>query len=148
MILQDLFSGFCATFGMTGFSYILARIKDDNFREPELLNILLFTKIKRFRSKRRHLAGWIMHFLIGVALMSLFNALWHFAIIPPLYSYTMIMGVCAGILACVGWHMLFKLSSPDPPVALKHFYLQLIFAHILFSIVGLAVHQLWFLYGF
>lgn len=145
MIVLNIFSGFCATFVMTGFSYMLARIRDDNFRQPELLNTLLFERKKLVYSKRHNLAGWTIHFLIGVGMISLLNALWYFDIVSPSYFNAMVIGIGAGALGVLGWHLIFRSSAIDPPVVLKHFYLQLVVAHIIFTITGLALYKLWLL---
>lgn len=145
LLLLNFVSGCCAIFCMTGFSYILARITGENFREPELLNILLpSTKIGGY-TNRRHWKGWIIHFIIGFAFASTFNALWSFDLFSASWSNAGVFGLCAGILSVGCWYIFIKWSSVEPPVILKGFYVQLVLAHIIFSLVTLAIYKLWIL---
>ncbi len=62
-----------ATIIMTAFSYIYSELKNEKFKEPQLINILInrYPNIKRSIGKR-HLLGWILHFLIGFIFTALF----------------------------------------------------------------------------
>lgn len=133
-----------ATSCMTLFSYILSNIKSSQFREPELLNSLICrsTSIKLTPSKNSGL-GWAIHYLIGFLFIVLFHLIWNLTGLEPNVITGAVLGFVAGIVGITGWIIMFKLNPKEPQIEFKNFYLQLLFAHIIFGASAGLVYQFW-----
>ncbi|MGB7785231.1 MAG: hypothetical protein WBL27_03935 [Salinimicrobium sp.] len=138
------FSSVAGTAAMTVFSYIMANIKNDQFKEPELLNKLLdsSTMISGNFSKN-NVAGWLIHFSIGFAFIFLFSLLWNFTALDPSWLTAAGFGFVAGIIGVLGWETMFKLNSAPPDIQLKKFFVQLLFAHVIFALAAFLVYGWW-----
>lgn len=138
-LLKVILAGILGTILMTGFSYILARLKDQEFREPRLLNMILRrSTYDKVNPSNNSILGWVVHFSIGIILMTLFY------IIHLIFSFSisfmsiLVYGVFAGILSILSWHLMFIISPNSENVELKEFYVQILIAHVLFAL-GAAV---------
>lgn len=137
-------SGLVATTLMTGFSYLIAAVKKSQFREPELLNILITrSPILPVRVPDRHLLGWAIHYTIGWIFVLVFDYIWRSSLLNPTLASGCLLGFIAGIIGILGWQLFFTLS-PDPPrIPLKNFYLQLLVAHVIFGLGAALVYVFW-----
>jgi len=117
---------------MTLFSYVMSDMRRKQFREPVLLNKLLYrTYVLRIPSD--HPAGWIIHYGVGL----LFNILYWIVIDyhgyrPGLFLFV-VLGAISGILGCLVWEVTFQLHPDSPRTNFREFYGQLFFAHVLFG---------------
>ncbi len=128
---------------MTIFSYIMANVKHNQFKEPELLNKLLDSSTTVSADfGRNNIAGWLIHFSIGVTFVIVFSLLWNFTIIDPSWFTAAVFGFGAGIIGILGWEIMFKLNAAPPDVHLKKFFVQLLFAHVIFALSAFWVYQL------
>ena len=134
-LIQVIIAGITGTILMTAFSFIMARVKSQQFKEPKLLNMLLRRSTFDQRAHADNsLLGWVLHFAIGIILMILFYIL-HLTFSFNITFLSIISyGIFAGILAILSWHIMFLISSPPPDISLKEFYIQLLIAHILFAL--------------
>lgn len=124
-----------ATSMMTLFSFLLSNKKDRQFREPEILNKLISrSSTTKVSIKRKNVAGWFIHFGIGIVFTVIFLYLYNLEILSLDLLSILIFGISAGISGIIGWQFMFYLNSNPPDIALKSFYLQLIVAHLVFSI--------------
>ncbi|WP_158858121.1 hypothetical protein [Lunatibacter salilacus] len=107
------------------------------FREPELLNILLMRWTNAFRQlTKSSLLGWVIHYLVGVFFMFVFYLIWEFMEIEATLLSGGIMGFAAGILGVIGWQFTFWIHPNPPKLDFKHYYVHLILAHVVFGISG------------
>ncbi|SHG50392.1 hypothetical protein SAMN05444483_11420 [Salegentibacter echinorum] len=124
-----------ATTAMTAFSYLAGTARKEKFHEPELLNELIYgAKSLDFDPSKNNVLGWIFHFLIGLFFTAIFLLLYVVEIININILSALIFGIAAGVVGSIGWRIMFSITENPPKVHLKEFYLQLIIAHIIFSI--------------
>jgi len=130
-----IFISVIATVAMTSFSYLLEIKKDKKFHEPELINNLIKHNTSlNFTISKKNVIGWIIHFLIGVAFTGIFLFLYSFKLIELDLLSALIFGCCAGIVGIIGWSLMFGINENPPKIHLKDFYIQLILAHIIFTL--------------
>jgi hypothetical protein len=123
-----------ATMGMTLFSYILSLILKEKFLETEILNQLIFPNNKEAR--KNHPAGYVIHFTTGTFFASIYRKLWDSTHLQPNLSTGATMGFINGLAGISVWHVILRLHSNPPDVNFKRFYLQLLFAHIIFGLIN------------
>ena len=139
-----LLSGFAATSTMTAFSYLVANMKKSQFREPELLNILISrSRSTSLKISKNHFAGWLIHYSIGFVFVGIFHLLWKYTELPVSLWSGAGLGFVAGIFGIGGWIAFFKTNSNPPEIEFKDFYIQLLVAHVIFGITAAAVYLLW-----
>lgn len=129
-ILADTTSGL--TF-MTVFSYAVSYLAGDNFKEPELLAILLKRLGGNMQKPLYQLAGWQFHYAVGVIFVTVYTYLWERNYLRRDLPSGLLLGFLSGIVGVSFWTAVFALH-PDPPrIQLKKYYLQLMVAHLLFG---------------
>ncbi|WP_034918962.1 hypothetical protein, partial [Gillisia sp. CAL575] len=144
-ITRLLVAGLVATSLMTAFSYIISNIRNRQFREPELLNIVLSrSDFFRIELSKNSSAGWILHYLIGWLFVIVFRLIWKLDIIPISFLSGGLLGFAAGIIGVLGWKMMFLLSKNPPDTNWDvEYYSQLIVAHIIFGLSVALVYNIW-----
>lgn len=132
-----------ATMVMTIFSHILSWYTDYVFNEAHLLN-LLFDNAKESNKRRKninHINGWLVHIAIGLGM----GIGLYFAFLTPSLMNNLLKAIAWGILAgglgIIGWLLLFNVYGKPEKTSLKPFFVQLVFAHILFTLVCFAVFK-------
>lgn len=134
-LLRVIIAGISGTILMTAFSYIIARVKSQQFKEPKLLNMILRrSTYDKMNPTNNSVIGWVLHFSIGVILMTLFYVLHLTFSFKISFISIIIYGIFAGILSILSWHLMFLISPNSPDISLKEFYIQLLIAHILFAL--------------
>ncbi len=138
-LLKVLVAGIVGTVMMTVFSYLISRLRSQQFREPKLLNMILRrSNHEHMNPSNNSVIGWVVHFSIGIILMTLFyifHLIFSFDIsIISIGAY----GIFAGFLAILSWHIMFYISARPPDISLKEFYIQLFIAHLLFALGAVA----------
>lgn len=137
-----LFGTLTGTSVMTLFSYSLSRITDRNFREPVILNQLLFN-IQTFGFKSKPIiAGWILHYAVGYVFVIGFHFFWKLTYANPSLLSGSLLGLFCGIIGVTGWHLVFLLHPKPPSIDLKKYYIHLIVAHIFFGLGTAAGYKL------
>lgn len=103
-ILYILIAGISATSLMTLFSYIVSYINRSEFKEPELLNASLSSsKIFPIKVAKNKLAGWAIHYFIGLLFVAGFNLIWKFTPLSPSVFTGIVLGFIAGTIGIPGW---------------------------------------------
>ena len=127
-------SGIVATSLMTAFSYLVAALRKSQFREPELLNILL-SRSKKFPKNpgKKNVIGWVIHYFIGWIFVFVMALLFTFTEQEPTLGVGAFLGFIAGIIGISGWRIFFFFSNDPPEIEFDLFYFQLIIAHIIFG---------------
>lgn len=128
-------SGLIATSLMTLFSYLVSNITKHQFREPQLLNILLQrSPAVPLKPGLKNITGWIIHYSIGWLFVTIMAFLWERTFIEPSTISGAILGLFFGFIGIAGWKVFFYLSPKPPEIKFDKFYFQLIIAHIIFGI--------------
>jgi hypothetical protein len=135
MILQFLIISCISTSLMTMFSYGVAAILKQQFREPELLNLLAIRlKILNKTSDKNHPLGWIVHYAVGVFFVVSIELVRGEAGFDPAILYYLLAGGICGLIGVVMWFSTFRMHPNPPKLWYNAFYIQLIFAHIVFGL--------------
>lgn len=119
---------------MTLFSYVVSVLVKDNFKEPELLGILIKRLGADLNKPLATLAGWQIHYAVGVIFVTVYTLLWERKALRPGLKSGIFLGLISGVIGIGFWKIVFTLH-PDPPrIQLKKYYVQLLLAHVLFGI--------------
>lgn len=127
---------------MTAFSYLVSASFGKLFAEPILINYVMRLSRIGVRPKMTGIAGWLLHYLIGLLFVWPYHRIWHAGILPENWVSAFILGAASGIIGILGWMLIFRLPRKEPRVAFTEYYLQLFFAHIFFAAAAFAVHLL------
>ena len=128
---------------MTAFSAIMSVMLKCEFREHILLFKLISNNaLKRKETKDYLILGWLVHFLIGAFFLIIYAVLWEYTSMIHRLLGTIVFGIIIGILGIVGWSILFKLDSNPPEINYNVFYIQLVIAHVIFSIGNFIIFSL------
>lgn len=123
-----------ATSVMTAFSYILSRIKSDNYREPLLLADFLEKSVKTKKQTASSL-GWIVHYGVGFLFGLIYEPVSKKHIDRPTFGKGFCFGLLAGAAAIGGWSVLFRLHPDKPKINHQLFFKQLVVSHVIFGLV-------------
>lgn len=130
-----------ATSAMTMFSYAISNQFQELYKEPVLLTYMLAKLKIKISKKAQATLAWILHYLIGFLFVWGYYMLWVRAILPVTIVVGLVLGTISGIIGIMGWMMMFKLSNHKPKIDFKGYYLQLLFAHIIFGVVATAMYS-------
>ena len=119
------------TSAMTGFSYGVANLTQQQFREPELLNKLISPTVPEPVQSTAY--GWIIHYGVGLGFMFTYHQVWTRNRTNTLLKNTLVLGLASGILGASVWAAVLKLHPHAPSVNVKRFLPHLIAAHIVFA---------------
>ncbi|SDS74488.1 hypothetical protein SAMN04487764_2950 [Gillisia sp. Hel1_33_143] len=125
---------FCATLMMTLFSYSFSIFCEHQFKEPELLNQLIKSSKLPFKPKKKSFLGWLVHFIIGLVFAEFTILGWEYFHSISYFVYGLISGIIAGVMGIFGWYLMFKVNPQPPSIHLNKFYIQLVIAHIVFTL--------------
>jgi hypothetical protein len=126
---------------MTLFSYAVSEAFRKLFKEPVLLNILLDRAgIVNINDSRKNGLGWMLHFLVGLLFVIIYDRIWALTPLEPSWTIGLIFGALSGVVGIISWMIMFKIHPNEPNIHFKEYYLQLFFAHILFGLGATAVY--------
>ena len=138
-----------ATSTMTLFSYILSAFAQQNFRETDLLAQLIRGWKPSLKRSSSQLLGWQAHYSLGVIWGSFYAMTRNRN--RPLAS-SLLFGCTGGLSAIFFWKKAFDFNPKPAPTQRRDFYVQLFFAHLIFSLTqeriflgspsSLAKHQI------
>ena len=118
---------------MVLFSYAVSREREEQFREPQILNELVSrVKIKITPSKTSPV-GWVLHYLAGVTFTLGYYFFWKLTVVDPSLISGAIVGVVNGVLGISIWAATFALHPNPPDINLKDYYWHLVGAHTVFG---------------
>lgn len=133
-----LLAGLVGTTLMTAFSKVLALLLSKEFSEPKLLAELYPNR--RFGRKDIFM-GWLTHYLIGIFFAW---GIWFYTTMAN-GDYTFVSGlVLGGLFGCLGvlgWSILMVVLKKPPQLELPAFFIQLVFAHIIFGLGAIWVFR-------
>jgi riboflavin transporter FmnP len=126
---------------MTLFSYIISEAFRKLFKEPVLLNILIDRAgIAEIHDSRKNIIGWVLHFLVGLLFVIIYDRIWAWTTLEPSWTTGLIFGAVSGLVGIGAWMTMFAIHPREPRIHFKEYYLQLFFAHILFGLGATAVY--------
>lgn len=141
-ILQVLLSSAAATTVMTLCSYAVSAAAREIYKEPLLLAYILKQLHLNISSNAKHILGWILHYVIGLAFVAAYHLLWSHKILNVTILSSIMLGAASGILGIIGWIVLFKIVPQKPNIDYKGYYAQLFAVHIIFGVTAFLVYLL------
>ena len=145
-ILKILCVSIGSTALMTMFSYMASFLANKNFREPELINLILNNlRYFPFNISKRSVVGWIAHFLIGLIFTLLGFTLLALTELGPDATFGIIFGSVAGILAIIAWTFCFKITKRILSYSRSIFNFQIFIAHVLFGLSLALFYNIFYL---
>ena len=118
---------------MTLFSYLVAEIQNEKFREPELLATLLRRVVPELDRKYGKIAGWKIHYAVGLVFAIIYARLWERTKIKPTAKSGLVLGAISGLPAIAVWRLTFLLHPSPPKIHFRRFYGHLFLAHLVFG---------------
>lgn len=137
-----ILTGLGGTTVMTASSYMMSLIADENFREPEHLEVLIGRLSPMLSKNAKVLAGWGAHLAMGFVFASVYIELWEAKKIQHNLKNGLILGLVSGVLGYLIWKATFKVHPLPPLINFDHYYLQRIPAHIFFAIGATITYRL------
>ena len=136
-----LTSAILGTSAMTLFSYLVSEKKNENYKEPDVLAMLL-KKLKYDTSKEiEKITGWTSHYAVGILFDLIFDQIWKKTGKPSLKS-GLLLGAASGLIGIAAWKLMFK-SHPNPPAKnLRKYFSHLLLAHLVFGAFSVAGYNL------
>lgn len=119
---------------MTAFSYAVSHSKDEDFKEPELLNLFIERLHDDIERKNNKAVGWILHYSMGGLWTCVYALLRNKLVTKPSLLRDLAFGVVSGVLGTLIWKWLFRRHPHPPHVRHKQFYVHLFIAHIIFAL--------------
>jgi len=141
LLFDIMITALIATVFMTAFSHLMSETFRKLFSEPVLINYVLSLSGIHLDEGKRSIAGWVIHYGIGVLFVLGYYWAWHSGLALT-WENGFLLGAASGILGILGWIILFKLPRQLPPVHFTAYYVQLFFAHIVFGISATAAWML------
>lgn len=136
-----LIPGIVGTSAMTLFSYLVSEGKNKNFREPEILAELIQRIPKSRLNKSAHIAGWGIHYAIGILFVTCYSEIWEQTKVKPSLASGTLMGGLNGVLGVIGWKLMFE-GHPNPQAKNpKTFFGHLLPAHVVFGIFSAMTYK-------
>ena len=129
-----ILAGLFGTTGMTLFSYMVAYLEKENFKEPELLNLLI-QRLPNNNTGQTHLMpGWVLHYTLGCLWAIVYSGSLDRLNKKPATKRALLFGLFGGTIGVYAWKFLFKWHPQPPQLSYTPFYRQLFIAHILFAL--------------
>lgn len=132
-----LISWISAILAMTGFSALVSKILGYELREHVMLTQLVFTVNTPTPTKKPKIwVGWAIHFAFGLLFMGFYELAWTYSEMERTVLWSIVLGVGMGIVGILGWMVIFWMHPYPPKIRFAVYYVQLLFAHIVFSMTA------------
>lgn len=142
ILIQLILVSIAATSAMTLFSYAMSKAFQELYKEPVLLSFVLNKLNIRLSEKSQKTWAWLLHYFIGLLFVTGYHIIWVKGILPVSPLTALLFGAISGIIGIIGWVIMFKMTSHQPPIDFKGYYIQLFFAHIIFGITATALYSI------
>lgn len=129
------------TAAMTAFSYIATDAENKEFREPEVLRMLvkrLFPEVSETQGK---VAGWALHFGAGIFFTTIYHQLWKNGKQRPSLINGLLLGGINGLVGVAIWKAAFALHPKPPKIFEKNYFGHLLLAHLVFGLATAAGYK-------
>lgn len=127
---------------MTLFSKVLSAVKSEDFSEPKHLATMLHRLIPGTSTQFNRVAGWSAHFAVGLGFTAAYVELWEKGKIKPSLQNSLLLGAVSGLLAVAIWKLTFKIHPLPPWINYNKYYIQLVPAHVIFSLFAALAYRL------
>lgn len=141
-IVTILLAAIAATSLMTAFSYLVSETFRELYKEPLLLQYLMTRFNFGITGISKVIAGWTVHYLIGLIFVVIFHVLWQWGLYEITWITGLIYGILIGIIGIGGWVVMFILSNYKPRIDFKGYYLQLFIAHLVFAMTTVFIYKI------
>jgi hypothetical protein len=132
-VFRILSAALVGTTAMTLTSYAVSTKKNKQFREPELLAMMLKRIAPTIKEESALRGGWLMHYGVGVLFSIIYDHLWSTEKVKPTITNGAVLGVLNGAIGAAVWKGTFKLHPNPPKNDRPNFYTHLIVAHAIFG---------------
>lgn len=139
---KTLISAIVGTSAMTIFSYLVSASENKNFREPEVVGQLVERLPKSPSKESSKIAGWVIHYTIGLSFVAFYNELWKRKIIKPSVTSGALLGAASGLVGITGWKGIFEVHPNPPAKNLKPYFSHLMLAHVVFGVFSALSYKL------
>lgn len=137
-----IIAGIVGTTFMTLYSYIRAKKERQQYVEPVLINKLIDNSENvDLDDTSSHPAGWGLHYATGIAFIAAYYFVWKKALHHPTTARMLWVGIVSGAVGIAVWKLLFNQHNKPPHNYRYGYYRQLLMAHIVFSISGIATYK-------
>lgn len=140
LIIQLILISIGATSAMTWFSYFVSKKFQKLYKEPVLLSSVLSEMQINLSINLKRKLGWMMHYLIGFLFVVGYHIVWVENILTVTLLSALILGVISGVIGIISWVVIFKVTRYQAPIDFKGYYIQLFFAHIIFSLAATLLY--------
>ena len=140
-ILRIMIGALVGTTMMTIFSYLISVGFQKLYKEPVLLKYLLLKSGASLTKKETAAGGWILHYAIGILFITIYHFLWTSNSIALTWLNGLFLGIASGIVGILGWFVMFKISKFKSDIDFAGYFVQLLFAHIIFALSAVAVYK-------
>ena len=138
---KTLFSAIVGTTAMTIFSYWVSSAANKNFREPKVLGQIIKCLPESHSKNSAQIAGWFLHYAVGVSFVAFYNELWRRKIIKPSLTSGALLGAASGLVGVTGWKGMFEVHPNPPAKNLKQFLGHLMLAHVVFGVFSALTYK-------
>jgi hypothetical protein len=114
----------------------------ENFSEPERLGQLAGRLIPKLGKQQSQILGWLGHYEVGLLFALVYVELWRRGKLKPDLKTNLWLGGLSGLLAVVVWKTTFKMHPLPPSLNFNKYYLQLVPAHIVFTLFAGIGYQI------
>lgn len=137
VVKNIVLSGIAGTTTMTLYSYFLSKKKEKRFREPQILNYLIYGKeeimMGSAEKSRLLLPGFVIHYGTGILFSSFYHLLWKKKVKAGTVKSGLGCGFTLGLVGISIWKSVFKTHPNPPKIDLNSYLGQLIIAHLIFG---------------
>ena len=133
-LLKIMIAAFSATNIMTTYSYLVSISFKELFREPIMLNFILDGAGINLKGRFRKFSAWLAHYLIGLAFVLIYEAVWRYTNIEFGFTSGICFGIISGLIGVSAWRLCYRLPDGKRHVPSKEYAIQLFFGHVIFAV--------------
>lgn len=141
-ILKLLIAAFSATNIMTTYSYLISISFKKLFKEPVMLNFVLEGVGITPKGKWKKFSGWLAHYLIGFAMVLVYEMIWHYSDIEFGFVSGIVFGIVSGFVGVACWRLTYRLPDGNPYIRSKEYAIQLFFGHVIFAVAVVVAFKI------
>lgn len=130
-LIKPALLGALGTTGMTLFSILTSEKKNQQFREHEILSLLM--KPLPISKTNRVALGLIGHYLTGMGFNTVNQAFLKRIKKKPTFLNGLLLGAANGVVGIAIWSVIFKLHPNPPDINLRRYLGHLMLAHLVFG---------------
>lgn len=130
-LVKPSISGAIGTSIMSLFSTVTSEKKHRQFREHEILAMLL--KPLPLSKRNRLVLAWLGHYAIGIGFNTINQTLLKSLRKKPGFLNGLLVGAANGLIGIAVWKTIFALHPSPPKISLNRYLAHLMLAHLVFG---------------